>query len=110
MQEDRVNPQPGDQHVEKNENGNLNSERFESDTQKVVRQHLEDENHVITEEDIANVRVGMNPPEFDTPTEEFVSEAEQKIGKDESGADETTIDKNLEDERITPWDTIDPTK
>jgi hypothetical protein len=110
MQEDRVNPQPEDQNVEKNENGNLNSERFESDTQKVVRQHLEDENHVITEEDIANVRVGMNPPKFDTPTEEFVSEAEEKIGTDESGADDTKIDKNLEDERITPWDTIDPTK
>jgi hypothetical protein len=35
---------------------------FESDTQKIVRRHLEDPNHVITEEELKNIRIGMIPP------------------------------------------------
>jgi len=38
---------------------------FESDTQKIVRRHLEDPNHVITDEDLKNIRVGMTPPVMD---------------------------------------------
>lgn len=35
---------------------------FESDTQKIIRRHLENENDQITDEDIRNVRVGVTPP------------------------------------------------
>ena len=35
-----------------------NRERFESDTQKIVRRHLQDKDHVITEEEIASIRIG----------------------------------------------------
>lgn len=35
--------------------------QFESDTAKLVRLHLSDPNHVITEEEIAAVRVGFAP-------------------------------------------------
>ena len=38
------------------------SDLFESDTKKIVRRHLEDKDHVITEEEIASIRVGMTPP------------------------------------------------
>ena len=37
------------------------SEKFETDAQKLVRRHLEDENHTITEEDIRNIKVGVDP-------------------------------------------------
>ena len=108
MQKDRNNPLPQDENVDRNENDNANGEGFESDTQKVVRQHMEDEDHVLTDDDIANIRVGMVPPEFDPATEERISEAEKRLGDDADDADEKKVDKNLEDERITPWDTIDP--
>lgn len=36
--------------------------RFESDTKKLVRKHLADPNHVITEEEMRNIRVGLTPP------------------------------------------------
>ena len=37
------------------------SEKFETDAQKLVRRHLEDENHTISEEDIRNIKVGVDP-------------------------------------------------
>ena len=37
------------------------TEKFETDAQKLVRRHLEDENHTITEEDIRNIKVGVDP-------------------------------------------------
>lgn len=113
MPEDRLNPQPGDaENLEGAETGeNLNDERFVSDTQKLVRKHMEDKDHVISEEDIANIRVGMVPPEFDAATEvrfedeEVLEETEDKLleGK------KTDPDENLDDKRITPWDAVDPT-
>lgn len=110
MPENRNNPQPSEgKNVERQENTeNINGERFETDTQKVVRQHLKDFDHVITDDDIANIRVGMVPPEFDATTDERISEAEERLGNDSDDTDETKVDENLEDERITPWDTIDP--
>lgn len=108
MQNNRINPQPeNSENVEKNELINENEERFESDTQKIVRQHLQDRDHIITDEDIANVRVGMVPREFNATTEESRKEEEKKFIDDTNDLEE---DKNLEDEKITPWDIIDPTR
>ncbi len=84
--------------------------RFESDAQKVVRRHLEDEEHEITEEEIASVRVGMTPPILDEATEarfedeETREEVERKYLGDDVDEGETPDTK----EPITPWDTIDP--
>jgi hypothetical protein len=36
-------------------------EKFETDAQKLVRRHLEDENHTITEEEIRSIKVGVDP-------------------------------------------------
>ena len=57
-----------------------NPDRFESDTQKIVRRHLENKNDVITEEDIRNVRVGLTPPPTDNEEnlEEEIQNAEEK--------------------------------
>lgn len=74
-------------------------DRFESDTQKIVRKHLQDKNHVISEEEIRNVRVGMTPaPKDERHLEEVVTEIE----------DETEVKKDkAAHDPITPWDTID---
>ena len=50
---------------EQNQSAEQNQQRFESDTKKVMRRHLSDKDHVITEEEIASIRVGMTPPSDD---------------------------------------------
>ena len=37
------------------------AERFETDTQKIVRRHLENQDDIITDEDLRSVRIGMTP-------------------------------------------------
>lgn len=99
MPQNYSNPQP-----QENNNAEQNEERFESDTQKLVRRHLENEDHVITEEEIRNVRVGMSPPP-DAPTEEAIREREEKV------ADRKTPDENETapgEQQATPWDVIQP--
>lgn len=114
MPEKSINPQPQqNEDAERNENSDANNDRFESDTQKVIRRHLEDKDHVITDEDIANVRVGMVPPEFDAATEARFEGEEAREDVEEDLLDDTKDmkkDENLDEGQITPWDTIDPTK
>src|SRR5437763_510103 len=68
--------------IEKKENDEQNLERFESDTQRIIHRHLENENDVITDEDIRNVRVGLTPlvdeSEQQENLEERVDEAEEE--------------------------------
>ena len=91
-------PQPQDD-ASKEQNG----ENFESDTQKIVRRHLEDEDHVITEDEVRNIRIGMTPPP-DAPTEEAIREREEKLD------DTKTPDENETspvEQQATPWDVIE---
>jgi hypothetical protein len=115
MPEDQNNQQPENgqnpaqqEKPESTENGG----RFESDTQKIVRRHLENESDVITDEDIRNVRVGMSPPTFDEATEvRFESEeAKDKAETDYLGPqeDESENDDSTKGKKITPWDTLNP--
>jgi hypothetical protein len=115
MPEERINLQPKEGDNEQgNENvENVDNDRFESDTQKIVRRHLENKDDVITDEDIAGVRVGMVPPEFDEATEARFEDddAREDAEKDLlSGSQDMDKDENLDEGQITPWDTIDPTK
>ena len=115
MPEERINPQPQegdneqrDENVEK-----VDNDRFESDTQRIIRRHLENKDDVITDEDIASVRVGMVPPEFDEATEARFEDddAREDAEKDLlSGTRDMDKDENLDKGQITPWDTIDPNK
>ena len=57
MDQERIGTPEGEE-----PNDSQNVDKFESDTQKVVRQHLEDKDHVISDEDIDNIRIGMTPP------------------------------------------------
>lgn len=36
-------------------------EKVETDVQKLVRLHLEDQNHTITDEEIRNLKIGIDP-------------------------------------------------
>lgn len=102
------NPKPSAENLERDEISNNGEERFESDTQKLVRKHLEDKDHVITEEEIANIRVGMTPVQPDEATaarfdEEAIEKAEDHIvGND----DKLPEGDNPKDNRATPWDAI----
>ncbi len=82
-------------------------EKFESDTQKIVRKHLEDPDHKITDEEMQNIRVGMIPPEFSEATnarlegEEAIERVEKKIVGNEEQIEE---DKNTRNDKLNPWD------
>jgi len=114
MPEDSMNPQtPEGEDVEKNENSeNVNDDRFESDTQRIIHRHLENKDDIITDEDIASVRIGMIPSEFDEATEaRFENETRENAEKNLlNGTENMDTDENLSEGQITPWDTIDPTK
>ena len=99
MDENRLNPTPQDVN-----NTDQNGERFESDTQKVVRRHLENEDDIITDEDIRNVRVGMTPP-LDTPTEEAIKDREEKAADRKTPSEDETLPG---EQKITPWDVVEP--
>lgn len=115
MPEERINPQPDNaENVERNENiENIDNDRFESDTQKIIRRHLENKDDVITDEDIASVRVGMVPPEFDAATEARFEDDENREDVEEKligNTENLDKDENLDEGQVTPWDTIDPSK
>jgi hypothetical protein len=113
MPEERINPQPdNDQNVERNEDlEHVNDDRYESDTQRIIRRHLENKDDIITDEDIASVRVGVTPPQFDEATaarfedEDAREEAEEEILGDTDHIEE---EENSDDDKLTPWDTVDP--
>lgn len=116
MPEDQINPQPHqrDENVEGNENTkNTGNDRFQSDAEKIVHRHLKNKDDIITDEDIASVRVGLSAAEFDEATEaRFEDENVREDVENEhlEGTEEMKEDKNLDKGQITPWDTIDPTK
>jgi hypothetical protein len=109
MAEDR-NPQNQEEQNGENNLDNLSGERrnrFESDTQRIIHRHLENKNDLITDEDIASVRVGMTPPDLDEATEarfegdEATDRVEEEMVGDEEDLPE---DENTEGRKATPWD------
>ena len=114
MQEKRKDPEFRTNDKDPNTNSTTNGEeRPLTDTQKIVRRHLENENDVITDEDIANVRIGMTPADLDEATEarfkgeDAIEEEEEDILGD---IDKIEEDENTKNKKITPWDTIEPTE
>jgi hypothetical protein len=113
MAENRVHPEPGNKNAaELNENRNVQGEQFESDTQRIIHRHLENKDDIITDDDIANVRVGATPAQFDDATEaRFEDDANlRKETEDDllQGTKEMKEDENLDEGQVTPWDMIDP--
>ena len=65
------------------ENKTNENKPAETDSAEIVRRHLEDENHQITDEDIRNVRVGAKDDEPVT----IGAEAEARFAEDDSKED-----------------------
>src|ERR1051325_9784440 len=79
--------------------------RFESDTAKIVHRHLENEDDVITDEDIRNIRVGLTPPVDDIePRSENFAEIVDDIEEEQKDTDE---DVKRTDNPVTPWDAVE---
>lgn len=90
-----------DQYQQANAGGN--ADRFQSDAEKLANKHLADPDHVITDEEFANVRVGMTPPP-DSPTKEAVNEAEDRAADHKSDKEDDTLPGA---QKITPWDVVE---
>jgi hypothetical protein len=111
MLQKSIEPGNRDELNENNAGDEGQQERFESDTQKIIHRHLQNEDDVISDDDIRNVRVGMTPPALDAPTEARFEDEEEKDKVEEeyigdTGNDNDT-DETHEEDRITPWDTVD---
>ncbi len=74
-------------------NSSNGNEKYESDTQRIIHRHLQNKDDVITDDDIKNVRVGVDPS---IPDEVTLLRFEEDEDLDESGKGP-----------ITPWNTID---
>lgn len=73
---------------------------FQTDTQRLMRKHMADQNHVITDEDLANVRVGMSPGP-DAPTQQAIEEADKRISDSKADSEDDVIPGA---QKTTPWD------
>jgi hypothetical protein len=80
-----------------------NNKPIETDSSEIVRQHLEDENHEITDEDIRNVKIvgteGNEPVTTGAEIEARFGTTDSKVGDDND-----TLDPN--DRPVTPWDVV----
>lgn len=85
------------------QNEEQSGQRFESDAQKLVNQHLADPNHVITDEDLKNIRVGMTPPP-DEPTQQAIADADDRIADRKADDEDDTVPGS---QKATPWDVIE---
>ena len=85
------------------ENNSQDTQRFQSDTEKLTNRHLADPDHVITDEEFASVRIGMTPPP-DAPTREAIKEADDRIADHKSDKDDDTLPGA---QKITPWDVVE---
>ena len=90
----------------KDDNEQQNRDRIEneSDAAKLARLHLEDEDHVITDEDMRNIKIGV-VSETDTTTEEAIEESDDKIADRKADNDDDEIPGG---QKVTTWDVINP--
>ena len=76
----------------------------QSDAKKLADEHLADANHVITEEDMRKIKVGVTG-EPDEATREAVREAEDKVADHKSDSEDDTAPGA---QKTTPWDVLEP--
>ena len=80
-----------------------NAERFQSDAERLANKHLADPNHVITDEELASIRIGMTPPP-DVPTRQAVDEAGDRVSDRKLDKEDDTLPGA---QKITPWDVVE---
>ena len=76
------------------------TEHFESDTDRIIHRHLANENDVITEEDIRNIRIGV------TPAEREKEDFEQQVN--DAASAEDNLSQAPTENPTTPWDIVEP--
>lgn len=74
----------------------------ESDAKKLADEHLADQDHVITDEDMRKIKVGV-AGEADAPTKQAVEDAEDRIADHKADSEDDIVPGA---EKMTPWDTI----
>jgi hypothetical protein len=80
------------------------NDRLETDSEKIIRRHIENEDDAITEEDIRNVRI--------EPSEAAVESANDPVNLGEPAETETDGTTGADADKIgkspaNPWDVID---
>lgn len=76
--------------------------RLESDAKKLADRHMADPNHVITEEELKSIRVGVTG-EADAPTEQAIADGGERIADKKADSED---DLAPGAEKMTPWDTV----
>ena len=82
--------------------GSNNRNRFLSDAQRMVRRHLQDKNHVFTEEEIRSIRVGITLP-LDEAATEAINEAAYRAADRKADSE---VDVLPGAQKATPWDVL----
>jgi hypothetical protein len=80
------------------------NEPFESDAARLTSRHMEDPNHVFTDEEMRSIKVGVTPPP-DEPTKEAISQGEDHIADHKADNEDDTTPGA---QKSTPWDVINP--
>ena len=75
-----------------------------SDAKELADKHLADPEHIITDEDMRKIRIGVTG-EADAPTKQAVKEADNRVADKKADSEEDTAPGA---EKMTPWDTINP--
>ena len=73
-------------------------------TENIVRRHLQDPNHVITDEEIRNVVVGKSDDETPQAGAELAARFGINNDKSEPGSDDKSEKDNSEFRPPNPWD------
>lgn len=74
----------------------------ESDAKKLADKHMADPHHVITDEELASIRIGVSGA-ADEPTKQAVKEGEERIADTEANNEDETAPGA---QKSTPWDVI----
>lgn len=98
MENNRIDPE---------NNINEGNKPLETDSAEIVRRHLEDENHEITDDDMRNVKIGTTDEEPVTISEatEGVLDGDSEELNDEISNDVTGA-PDPKDKAGTPWDVL----
>lgn len=86
------------------EKENANNKPLETDSAEIVRRHLEDKNHEITDDDIRNVRIAVEDDEPVTTGAEAQAKFVENDMEDDKEEENEVPDPN--DKPATPWDVI----
>ena len=75
----------------------------ESDASKLANKHMADPDHIITDEDMRNIKVGVTG-KADEPTKRAVKEAEDRVADHKADSEEDIAPGS---QKTTPWDVLD---